>query len=419
MKLLSKYNRTNLIATTFILVVSAVSYYFLIRSVLISQLDKGLKVEEQEVIDFIKENDRLPETANYRDEQEEFFAAKGGKINRRFSSLKIFNKEENENISYRQLEFPVIVAGNLYKAQVRKSQEETDELILLILEITLGILLILLVTLALINRFLLSKLWKPFNTTLLYIKQFNLSGKETIKLEVTDISEFMELNEAISVMANRVSKDYREIKNFTEDASHEIQTPLAIIKSKMELLSQSENLREEQMNTIQSVYEVTNRLSRLNQSLILLTKIDNQQFRENDEVDISICINNYLNNYEELITAKLITITKNIQLNVKLKMNETLAEILISNLVTNAIKHNIDKGTIEIRLTKSQMFISNTGVPLNNYPLELFERFRKDKVNSDSLGLGLSIVKRICERYGFQISYNYSNLLHSVNINFV
>lgn len=417
MKLLSKYNRVNLIATIIVLFVSAICYYFLIQSVLITQLDKDLKVEELEIKDFIKENNRLPDPTNYKDEQEEFIPSGNQKADRRYTSVDIFNKEHHEDVSYRQLQFPVLIAANQYKILIRKSQEETDDLIQLIVIITLGILVILLVTLFLINRFLLNKLWKPFNSTLQQIKQFNLSGKEKVQLEQSDINEFTELNDAVRIMTGRVSRDYDEIKSFTENASHEIQTPLAIIKSKLELLSQSENLKEDQMNSIQSVYEATNRLSKLNQSLILLTKIDNQQFRESEEVNISSLINKHLNNYEELIAAKFISIKKNIEDNVKMNMNEALAEILISNLITNAIKHNIDKGIIEITLTNNHLLISNTGLPLKIDPSELFERFKKDKVSSESLGLGLSIVKKICERYSYGIKYIYSDTLHTITIN--
>lgn len=418
MKLLAKYNRVNLITTIIVLLASAICYYILIRSILISQLDKGLKVEEREIIDYIKENNQLPDPTNYKDEQEEFIPIGNQKITRSLASIDIFNKATNDNISYRQLEFPVVVAGRNYKIQVRKSQAETDDLVQLILLITVAILLILLVTLFLINRFLLNKLWKPFNTTLLQIKQFNLSGKEKLALEQSDITEFKELNNAVSIMTNRVSQDYDEIKNFTENASHEIQTPLAIIKSKLELLSQSDNLKEEQMDTLQSVYEATNRLSKLNQSLILLTKIDNQQFKGNEEVNLSKLINTHLTNYEELVAAKFITIEAHIDDNVKVNINEALAEILISNLITNSIKHNIDKGIIKIILTKTGFSISNTGIPLKCNPSELFERFKKDRVTSESLGLGLSIVKKICERYGYKIIYNYADALHSVIITF-
>ena len=129
-------------------------------------------------------------------------------------------------------------------------------------------------------------------------------------------------------------------------------------------------------------------------------------------------INKHLNNYEELISAKLITIKKNIAGNVNINMNETLAEIFVSNLITNAIKHNIDKGSIEISLTNKSLSISNTGLPLHGDPSELFERFKKDKVSSESLGLGLSIVKKICERYRYSINYIYNDPLHITTINF-
>ncbi len=128
--------------------------------------------------------------------------------------------------------------------------------------------------------------------------------------------------------------------------------------------------------------------------------------------------NKHLNNYEELIAAKQITITKNIESNIKLLMNEALAEILISNLITNSIKHNIEEGSIEIILKRRQLFISNTGAKLSSDPSELFERFKKDKVSSESLGLGLSIVKKICERYGYEISYRYLDFLHTTTITF-
>jgi signal transduction histidine kinase len=419
MKLITKYNRVNTIATISVLLLSAVCYYFFIRSVLVHQLDKNIKVEESEITDFVKENNQLPEPTNYKDEQEVFSPAGNVTMQRQFNTITLYNKNEKENIFYRQLSFPLNVGGKEYNILVRRSLEETEDLIQLILTITLLIVLILLTSLFLINRFFLSKLWKPFNTALQELKKYNLSAKKTVHLEESNIDEFVELNRVINIMINRISQDYEEIKNFTENASHEIQTPLAIISSKLELLSQSENLTEEQMNTIQSVYEAVNRLSKLNQSLILLTKIDNRQFNENEEVNISSLINRVINNYEELIAAKQIIMDTKIEDNIKLILNETLAEALISNLITNSIKHNLDKGSINIILNNKMLQISNTGAPLNTNPAELFKRFKKDQVSSDSLGLGLSIVNKICDRYGYQIQYSYLNSLHISSVFFM
>jgi signal transduction histidine kinase len=418
MKLLSKFHRVNVVATIIVLLISGVCYYFFIKHALIEQLDKDLAIEEREAKDFVTESNALPDAYAYKDEEEEFIQVPNDNVVRKFSSVQLFNKSANENVDYRQLEFPLTVAGRNYKVIVRKSQEETEDLIQLILTITLMMVLLLLISLFLINRFILSKLWKPFNNTLSQLKQFNVSGKNKLLLEKSDINEFTELNQAVSIMTNRVSQDFNEIKNFTENASHEIQTPLAIIKSKLELLSQSENLKEEQMNTIQSIFEAGNRLSKLNQSLILLTKIDNQQFVQNEKIDFSKIVLKHIENFEELIAAKHITTVVNIAPGVKLKINEDLAEILISNLITNAIRHNLDKGSIDINLSSQFFIISNTGAPPDRDPGELFERFRKDKVSSESLGLGLSIVKKICEQYQFSIDYVYSGNRHITTVGF-
>ena len=418
MKLLSKYNRVNVIATIIVLLLSAVAYYFVIERTLVHQLDKSLVVEEKEITDYIRENDLLPEPSDSKEEQELYTPAKDAKVIRKFSSVELYNTHHNKNVYYRQLEFPVIVQGKIYLADVRKSQEETEDLVQLILKITLAIVLLLLATLFIINRFVLNKLWQPFNTTLQQIKQFNVAGTNEVDLDSTNISEFAELNSAVTSMTKKASQDYHEIKSFTENASHEIQTPLAIIRSRLELLSQSENLNEEQMDAIQSISETTNRLSKLNQSLILLTKIDNRQFKETEDVNVSLLLHRHLNNYEELFHAKEISITKNITEDVILNMNETLAEILIVNLLINAIKHNIEKGNLTIELNKDYLSIANTGKILNTNPAIYFERFKKESTSNDSMGLGLSIVKKICDTYDFEISYNYKDRIHTLTVNF-
>ena len=418
MKLLSKYNQVNVIATIIVLLLSAVAYYFVIERALVHQLDKSLIVEEKEITDYVRENNLLPEPSDSKEEQELYTPANDEKVMRKFSTVELYNAHHHKDIYYRQLEFPVVVKGKVFKADVRKSQEETEDLVQLILKITLALVLLLLVTLFIINRFVLSKLWKPFNSTLQQIKQFNVTGKNEVHLDPTNINEFAELNSAVNIMTKKATQDYHEIKSFTENASHEIQTPLAIIRSKLELLSQSENLKEDQMNAIESISETTNRLSKLNQSLILLTKIDNRQFKETEDVNISLLLHRHLNNYEELFHAKEINITTNITEDVMVTMNETLAEILIVNLLINAIKHNIEKGTLTIELNKNYLSIANTGKILNTNPAIYFERFKKESASNDSMGLGLSIVKKICDTYDFEISYNNKDRMHMLLVNF-
>lgn len=417
MKLLAKFNRTNILVTIAVFLIGGFCYYLILQYVLLDHLDSDLKVEEQEITDYIHANNRLPNPANYKDQIIEF-APTNEPVVRKIKSIDTLNSKENEYVSIRQLVFSATISGKYYQVSISKTQEETEDLIQLIVPITLGLVVFLLIILFIINHFILNKLWHPFNVTLGVLKQFNLNSNPSIQLKDNNISEFKELNNAVSKMSKRVLSDYEALKSFTENASHEIQTPIAIVSSKLELLMQSESFTETQMQDIQIIHDEIRRLSKLNQSLLLLTKIDNQQFQETEPVDLGIIINKRLYNYEELIASKGITLTQNIKSPFTLLMNEIMAEVLVSNLITNAIKHNTKNGTIHITLDENQLTISNTGSPLTTNPDELFERFKKDKANSESLGLGLAIVKKICEQYNFAVRYDSTNSVHTLTIVF-
>ncbi|HET7118290.1 MAG TPA: HAMP domain-containing sensor histidine kinase [Hanamia sp.] len=418
MKLLAKYNRVNIPITIVALLISSMGFYFIIHYVLIHQLDKDLRIEQMEIIHYVGEKDSLPETSDYKDQQIEFHLTSHDFFKPRFSTEDVFNKKENETESYRMLEFLITVNGKNYIAEVKKSQQETEDIVQMILMITLSVIIFLILILFIANRFLLASLWKPFHQTLEELKQFNLSSKNKINLPQTDINEFKELNETALSMTQKVNNDYELLKSFTENASHEIQTPLAIIKNKIELLSQSEKLDESQINVIQSINDATSRLSRLNQSLLLLAKIENRQFGNTEVINLSFVLNRCLENFEELSVIKRINIHKEISENIFIEMNESLAEILVSNIIINAIKHNNQGGSIKIELDSNGLTVSNTGVVPKISTSELFERFKKDSSSGDSLGLGLSIVKTICDTYRFDISYVYNEKMHIVNILF-
>ena len=261
-------------------------------------------------------------------------------------------------------------------------------------------------------------MWKPFNHTLSQLKQFNLSSKNNITLETTNVDEFIELNNTAMSLTQKVKNDYESLKSFTGNASHEIQTPLAIIKNKIELLSQSDNLEESQIHIIQSLNDAASRLSRLNQSLLLLTRIENRQYEPTDRIDLSAVVQKSIDNFRELADLKDIKIEKNIKNNVTVEMNDSLADILISNIILNAIKHNSPGGDIKIVLNENALVVSNTGNVPKLKTSELFERFKKDSSSPESLGLGLSIIKTIGDTYGFELSYNYTDSMHVLQTTF-
>ncbi len=288
MKLIAKYNRVTIPIIIGILLISSIGYYFILHRILIYQLDKDLRIEQNEIFQHIKETGQLPETSDYKDQQISFYPTNLVELNTKYSTQDVYNKREHEMESFRRIDFLITQGGQHFIATVKKSQQETEDIVRMILLITFFIIAILLLILFVSNRFLLSKLWKPFRNTLEQLSQFNFISKNRIELQKTDIDEFKELNETVLFMTKKVTEDYQMLKGFTENASHEIQTPLAIIKNKIELLSQSENLTETQVNVLQRLDEAAARLSRLNQSLLLLAKIENLQFAHVDKIDFSV-----------------------------------------------------------------------------------------------------------------------------------
>jgi signal transduction histidine kinase len=330
----------------------------------------------------------------------------------------LFDHEQNRYSLYRQLGFVKRVNNQSYYVQIFKSLEETDRLIIRIV-LTINVLFFLIiVSLLIVNRYSSRRGWKVFYDTIGKINNYDVNSHESFPVKKSDIKEFDDLNRVLLTMTERIKNDYINLKEYIENASHEIQTPLAIISSKMELLLQSGDMSEKQYKTVMDAYEASNRLSRLNKTLILMTKIENRQFPESNEVYPSQIIDTQLENLEDLILSKNIIVNKQTDEKVTLIMNPYLTEIMLINLIKNAIRHNIKGGELFIQLTNEGLRISNSGAPLKIDPELLFRRFYKSSSSPESIGLGLAIVQKICDMYGFKIKYGYENEMHTIIVLF-
>lgn len=261
-------------------------------------------------------------------------------------------------------------------------------------------------------------MFKPFNQTLEKIKNFNIKSLQPTVLGKSGIKEFDILNSFINQMTEKVSSDYKNLKEFTENASHELQTPLAITKGKLELLLQEENLTRDHMDLIESSYESIIHMSKLNKSLTLLSKIENEEFSNKGPIDVSGELKKALADFNDLIKLKNLELETDIQDEVGVENDKTLIKILLNNLLQNAIRHNNEGGKIIVHLTKSTFSIKNTGDDLDIPGEQLFERFKKGNQYEKNTGLGLSIVQKICEISLYEISYNIEKEWHMVTITF-
>ena len=335
-----------------------------------------------------------------------------------FRDTLLYDKVENSYSLYRQLGYSETINNQTYYIQIFKSLEETDRLIVRIVIIMNLMIIIIIITLLIANRFSSRQDWKVFYETIEKINNYDVDSRDPFILNHSDIKEFYDLNRVLETMTERITNDYLNLKEYIENASHEIQTPLAIINSKMELLLQWGDMKEKQYKIVADAYEASNRLSRLNKTLILLAKIENRQFPESTPVNPEIMINHQLESIEDLILSKKIKITRQFDSGVTIYMNPYLAEILFVNLIKNAIRHNIKGGDLIIEVSKNRLEIANSGPPLQMDQKLLFKRFHKSSSSPESLGLGLAIVHKICVLYGFKIGYSYQNETHIMHVDF-
>ena len=217
-------------------------------------------------------------------------------------------------------------------------------------------------------------------------------------------------------MTTKMRKDYINLKEYNENFSHELQTPLAVIRSKLDILMQNKNLNKESINSIKSINEATSRLLKLNQGLLFISKIENQQFPETKEISLRKYVEQCLDNYAEITQLKGIRVELSLTDPGWVKMNEILTDVLISNLLSNAVRYNIDKGFIKCTLDSRSLTISNSGLPPDTDPEMFFVRFRKGSGQTNSVGLGLSIVKKIADHYGMKVSYICRGSVHEIKL---
>ncbi|HEY9488240.1 MAG TPA: HAMP domain-containing sensor histidine kinase [Chryseosolibacter sp.] len=309
------------------------------------------------------------------------------------------------------------IGGKHYKISMYDFVAEPDEIADGVVESLAWIFLMLLVIVGVSNLLISKRILSPFDKTLKAIQNFSLKKDREINLPATRTTEFRELNYFLKNMTGKARSDYRALKEFTENASHELQTPLAIIRGKLELLLESP-LTEEQGNQILSALNSIEKLSKINHSLTLLNKLENQEFAALEPINLTQHVHTILEDLSELIEMKSISLKKDIAPNVRIVLHPSLADILITNLFSNAIRHNVNGGHITINLTTNRLIVKNTGKP-PEIPLEqAFDRFKRTSESNDSAGLGLAIAKQICEGSRLSIKYEYLSDQHIITVTF-
>ncbi|PSR56430.1 sensor histidine kinase [Adhaeribacter arboris] len=424
-KLLNKPLKAFTIYALFVLAASIPVYLFIVDSIWLTELDEHNQIVRERIEHRLK-------TINFTDAAFEQSLALWNQIQPGTSlkpattseikpdqhyTIRRQNEFNQERDRFRCLSVYLQVKGKPYHLLVETNVEETEETMLAIATVTLLFFLLLMGGFIFLNHKISQSIWQPFQKTLEQLKTFDLNSQCNIEFGQTNIQEFTELNQALNKLIEKNISVYRQQKEFTENASHELQTPLALIKSKLDLMLQNELLTEEQAHIIESINIPLARVSRINKNLLLLAKIENYQFDENEAVDLNQLLQQNLDLLMEHMEGKGLTVENQLRENIILKTNKSLLEILLTNLLLNAIRHTPRNGKIKVEQAIGELKIWNTGEkPLNSG--NLFKRFISSSMEAPSSGLGLAIVQQICHQYHWSIRYMFQQGGHLFVIRF-
>ncbi|WP_353718356.1 HAMP domain-containing sensor histidine kinase [Dyadobacter sp. 676] len=327
-----------------------------------------------------------------------------------------FDSFMNDREQFRCLLTDIRVNNKLYRVLVETNMEEIDETILAIAAVTIFFSMLLLAGFIYLNRKTALRIWQPFYDTLSALHNFRLETGKPVPLPASDVTEFTDLNASLDALMQGSLASYRQQKEFTENASHELQTPLAIVKSRLDMLLQSQSLDAAQMRIVEQVYQAINRVSRINKNLLLLARIEHAQFEEKEHLALDRVFADVAAQFTDRFENNALHYTRDIGA-FSVEANPVLVEILLTNLLVNAVRYTPAGGSIQVHLVEGMLTISNTGTAALQAG-NLFRRFAQASGEHAGSGLGLAIAREICERYGWRIGYRFDGRMHHFSLYF-
>jgi signal transduction histidine kinase len=394
--------------------------YTSIHHLVLKQVTESLLTEKDIIRDQLEIADTVPDFSDLFNHQIEVTIYKHKVV----KSQNTIDTLLYDTLSHRQVEYRFLIytdntsKGKGYMISTSKSIDNEKSLLYEILGIIIILFAVLSLLLIIIIISISHRLWGSFYVTLNNIRKYDVKSSREYIPVATRITEFAQLNEVLRILTEKIRSEYINLKEFSENASHEIQTPLAVIRLRIEQMLQSPDINGELAEHLVSVGQSVSKISRINQSLTLISKIENNQYTEMAGVNLKLKIEGILSQFHDFIVSRQLSVQFDADEEVEIKMNPDLSDFMFSNLIGNAIKHNIDKGWITILLNSKELIIRNSGKDPGVDTDQLFFRFKKAEHSTDSPGLGLAIVKKITELYGMKINYRYAEMTHSIHIIF-
>ena len=421
MRLVYRFILRIALTITLVLGVWSVCFYMAIIDEVNDETDDSLEDYSEAIILRALRGEELPASSNgtnnqyYLRQVHESYARTHPHISYKDSMVYLTEKGETEPARILTTLFQD-GAGRYHELTVSIPTIEKKDLkeSILIWNIILCLLLLLFVVMMTVWVFYHSM--RPLYRLLHWLEAYRLGSHQAPLENPAGTTEFHQLYEAITRHVERSERAFEQQKQFIGNASHEIHTPLAICQNRLELLMDDEHLTENQLSELQKTHRTLAHISRLNKSLLLLSKIYNRQFTDSREMDLGILATSFLPDYQEVYASRQIRADIRINNPLPVRMDESLASILVTNLLKNAFVHNVDHGEIHILVSGQSLSVRNSAAGEALDANRIFDRFYQGEKKEGSTGLGLSIAHSICRLYGFRLSYHWEHQTHCFQI---
>ena len=408
MKLLKKYRLFTYGSLCIVVLIGFIVNYYLFRSVIHRTTDGVLDEYRIDIQEYAEKHATLKPLVAINSKFGEIVPVSNdcdlSGIKDEIVDTMVYSHYQEEKVVYRKLKFPIYTQDQNYVVTLMLPALEEDDLVgTVLVSLFLFVILFVLLT-TLIDISFTRQIFYPFHKIIDTMKSYNIERHTRIQLPDSDIIEFQDLSNILTRMINKINEGYSAMKEFLEYTSHEIKTPLAVIQFKLDVLNQKDFQDPEVLGCINSIQSSLKRVVRFNRSVLFMAKIKNNQFLKRKQVKIAEYLRYYEQQYEELLSMKQIKYHFDFTDDLVFIIHPVLAENLIQNLITNAIQHNYEGGHIEISMSAHRLSITNTfkeTIPEG----DLFEKYTYNKERHDSNGLGLSIVKTICENNQIDLHY--------------
>lgn len=407
MKLTSIYWKHTMCTLLAVLVLGSITHYYIFRYSIHRSTDDVLMEYRQDIQEYAASHDTLLSLQDLELKHSRLFFHELDREERKeqecviYDSL-IYSKYEGEKIVYRVLKFNVETREGVYQILISQPTLEEDDLMSAVLTSLLLLLLFFLIASSWVSAYYTRVLWRPFYRLLVQLRRFRIDRSQPEKIPDCGIDEFDEMGNTVSDMMQKIQSDFLELKELTENTSHELQTPLSILKMKLEMLQQLEVNNGKAAELIHSMLRTVSRITRFNRALLLIARINNDQFANVEPVNLNEFIEEYLSAYEDILKDKSVTVNWEKSAPFVPVMNRMLAERLVMNLIVNAVRYNTEGGHLQVKTTENELKIVNTYgniIPEG----DLFARFTRSSHDTESTGLGLTIVKNICQKSGLKV----------------